>query len=386
MQRRLSLAVSLLSLAGLARESSSLLYNANGESAAYTGIGRLRGSRTCTAWLLDMKPAPPASAPAYVVTAGHCVGSLTENDILIDTAAGKMEVTFDYFVDTPDRRRVVPAERIAYATMKGADVAIVQLGATYEELTKVGLRPLAIGAGAREGVPVEIVGVPAQGLMTEELFLRKSRCVQGPAVDLLEHMWHWWGMRRNDCLDLKPGISGSPLLAADTRQVLGVVNTTTEDAFDRGDDIDCSLGVPCETGAAGPRVIDWAGYSVPIQGLERCFDEGGRFSLERAGCPLDDNRQVTLRRPGQRVLRPRVTDESGTLKFSTWQATLESARFPYYRYKAVAGPPAACRDAAGYGPVRSLAQGALIDDPIGEKDGHYSLCVLAGESPVIDSK
>jgi hypothetical protein len=28
----------------------------------------------------------------------------------------------------------------------------------------------------------------------------------------------------------------------------------------------------------------------------------------------------------------------------------------------------------------------VIDDPIGEREGHYSLCVLAGESPVVDAR
>ncbi|MBL8234314.1 MAG: trypsin-like peptidase domain-containing protein, partial [Bryobacterales bacterium] len=363
-----------------AAESSVLLRNSAGQSTAYSGIAAIVYGRTCTAWLLDTQPAVPASAPAYAIFNGHCVSFLQENEVIVDRPALGIELTFNYFVDTQDRTRIVKATRIAYATMKGSDIGIVELDAKFGELVSAGFRPLRIGDALPEGRTIEVVGRPGAGILVGQDYMRKARCTQGPAVNVLEHEWHWWALRRNDCIDIKPGSSGSPVIDPATGRVTAIINTTTEDAFDRGEDIDCTLGVPCEIEGARTRMVDWAAYAVPVQGVDRCFDTAGRFSLSLQGCPLDNGRQLGISRPYPPSIQP---VQNG--KLASWAVRPVAAALSHYRYKAIAGGPEGCRELNGYGPIRPLSLHPLIDEVIGSRDGYYTLCVIAGSTAAFDA-
>ena len=199
---------------------SVLLSGSVPEAGSYSGVGRFRGGATCTA--VFIRPSgddPPGDAPAYVLTNGHCVGFLAANEVILGGETGAT-VTFAFFHDATDRQVRVAARRVAHATMKGQDLAVVELGVGYRELVDQGIRPWGLAGyvpapGLNE--PVVVVGAPLQSDPSLS-FLRLAACrAGGRAPVVLERQWHWFDLDRNGCADIAGGSSGSPVLSREAR-------------------------------------------------------------------------------------------------------------------------------------------------------------------------
>src|SRR5262249_35027024 len=87
--------------------SSELLQNATRANDSFSAVGQFRVSRTGSGALIDPSSAGSASARAWLLTAGHCI-SLDPYGV-IGGQPLNAQVTFNFFVDTPDRRFVVRA-------------------------------------------------------------------------------------------------------------------------------------------------------------------------------------------------------------------------------------------------------------------------------------
>jgi hypothetical protein len=349
-----------------------LLANRDGQNAAYTGVGRLALGGNCTAFLIRT----PGAGAAYALSAGHCY-SLDSQAVFVDRQppANAPPVRFNFFADTTAAQVAAPIRRIAYATMKGRDILLLELAATQAELAARGVRALELEPDEPPaGEPVRIAGAPASFFEQREWFLRRADCTLGERADLLEFTWHFWDTRRNDCEDIVGGMSGSPLIVARTCRVAGIVNTSTHLAMARGGDFDCYAGRPCEIGGGAQRVEEETSYSVPVEGLSECFLPSGEFDLTRAPCPLDRGTQLTVTR------RVRNQRPGGR-----WNAAL-SGELPFFRYKAVAAGAGSCREETGYSAAMRLADHATIDDPLPEQENRYLLCVLAGNGASGDSQ
>ena len=111
---------------GAADEGPSVvLSNADGRNA-YTGVARLQGRATCSAALLDAGAG--AGAPAYVLTNGHCSTTFGSNELALDQPApSSYAASFGLFADTPAALHVVPVRRIAFSSMKGTDLSLMEL-------------------------------------------------------------------------------------------------------------------------------------------------------------------------------------------------------------------------------------------------------------------
>lgn len=350
--------------------ASELLDNANGENRRWSGVGQFQNGGSCTAFLIR-PPGAAGSSPAYVLSNGHCISTGSANEVIRDRAlATTSRVTFHYFRDTVSRQLPVRALRVLHSTMKGYDLAIVELDSTLERLTAAGLEPLELSQdepAANE--PVWSVGVPVSNVPREEQFLRRSECTLGPQADLIEFFWHFWGSYSNDCSDIFGGSSGSPVVERRSGRVVAVMNTTTVGAAIDTGDFPCFNGQPCEVAPGGFRYRRDTSYAVPVTGLVRCFGSDGVFDLAREGCPLDPGAQLNLSSP------PRAGKPG-----ARWNATL-SGELPYYRYKVAAEGLDDCRNDRGYGPPIALADSNRIADPLPEEPRRYYLCVLAGRSP-----
>lgn len=349
-----------------AAPSSRLLENGAGQNAAYTGIGRLVLGSNCTAFLIRT----PGSGPAYALSAGHCY-SLDSQSVFVDRALppSTRPVQFNFFADTAGASVAVPIRRLAYSTMKGTDIAVLELAATQAELASRGVRALELESGEpAAGEAIEVVGAPSSFFEPREWFLRRATCTLGGRADLIEFTWHFWDTRRNDCEDIVGGMSGSPVILARTGHVSGVVNTTTHLAFARGGDFDCYAGRPCELGAGGQRVEEETSYSISLAGLMECFRPSGEFDLLRPACPLDRGNQLAV---SQRTRNHRRGGRLG--------ANLAGG-LAYYRYKLVVAGAGDCRQEIGYSAPHPLAERPLIDDPLPEEENRYLLCVVAGDS------
>ena len=100
-----------------------------------------------------------SSAPAYVLTAGHCYvslsGAVAEADQVIVDEPALGRVRFMRFSDAKSYIEV-RTKRWVYATLKGVDIAILELDATFGELEKQGVIPLGRGG------PEALVPGPSQ--------------------------------------------------------------------------------------------------------------------------------------------------------------------------------------------------------------------------------
>jgi hypothetical protein len=69
-----------------------------------------------------------ATRRPLTVTNGHCADFPGSNQVIVDRAVVNHRVIFNYFADTVTAQRPVTVRRMAYATMKGLDIAIPRAG------------------------------------------------------------------------------------------------------------------------------------------------------------------------------------------------------------------------------------------------------------------
>lgn len=168
MQRSMRLAtLGLILLTQLADADDTLptapltLYNSAGQNAQWTGVGRLTWrNRLCIGTLLDSRDATfGTTGPAYLLTAGHCAGGVNGKVIVDLPLTGS--IAFNYFADTQDQRLTVPLKRTVWSSMQGADLALLELDATLDELLAKGIRPVKLGPSSTSTNRVQVIGEPS---------------------------------------------------------------------------------------------------------------------------------------------------------------------------------------------------------------------------------
>jgi hypothetical protein len=353
-----------------------LLRNADGRFDRYRSIGQLQGAAsTCTAVLLDT--AAPATAPAYAMTSGHCVGISGANEVLLDRDAGGAQVAFDWFTDVAEHE-VVPVTSVAWATMRGTDLAVLELGATVGELQDLGLRgwrPVEAVAptGSQDilmlGIPV---GAPIVDIPETERYLRLGQCTQdNEPVRLNERQWLWTASLRNDCPQVLPGNSGSAVLDPATGGLLGLISTTT---YKGEQGAECWLGRPCESGEDGEVSFPDTSYAQPVAGLAACF-AGGGFATGGA-CPLAAGPGPTLE-GAPLAVNPSASPpiEGMPPVQAAWDTTVGGEGIAQYRWKTGPLGTEDCAAEDGYSAPVSVAQ--AITEPLPTTEQRLLLCVVA---------
>ncbi|MEZ4595919.1 MAG: serine protease [Chloroflexota bacterium] len=185
----------------------------------------------------------PAQAPAYALTNGHCVDLFDATSVVRDgqPTPGAGGVAFGVAADGSPVAEASVAS-IRWATMKGTDLAVIELDTTLADLEAKGVVAYPIADAVAPGTPVVVVGGPASTDGSDRT-LRLGACTSGPPKDLFEWRWTWFGFPSSDCADIRAGSSGSPVFDPTTGSVVALVNTTTQGS---GDVTDCSMGRPCE--------------------------------------------------------------------------------------------------------------------------------------------
>lgn len=359
--------------------SQVLLANADGAFDVYRSIGRLAGaSLTCTLVLIDAARGVD-TGPAYALTNGHCLG-IDGNETFTDQPLEGVTAVFDYFADTPERL-TIPVTRVAWASMKGTDVAILELDTTAGDLGGAGYRLWPIGGPAspdeasRDVVMVGApVGVPLVDIPEHERFLRLGTCsMDTEPVRLNERLWLWDALR-TDCPEVLPGNAGSPLIDIATASLGGLVNTTT---YKGEAGAPCWLGRPCEVTEDGENALPDASYATPLDGLAGCFGPEGSFTLGGA-CGLDAGGGATI--DGAPVaVNPAADDPMGGAPRTTWATTVGGDGIASYRAKTGPIETTDCADPAGYGDPAPVA--TVIDEPLPTDEQRLLLCVVGGPGP-----
>lgn len=363
-----------------------LLKSADGAYDIYASIGQLQGaSSTCTAVLLDTGESP--TAPAYAITNGHCVGIFGANELVIDRAVEGTSVAFDWFIDRPEHR-VVPVTKIAWASMRTTDLAVLELAATPDELRGVGLkgwRPQAIEGGAGTSIDIVMLGVPVGApvvdIPEDQRYLRLGTCsLEVTPVVLNERQWLWPDALRNDCPEVLPGNSGSAVLDQATGGLVGLINTTT---YKGEAGAECWLGRPCEVNDDGEASLPDTSYAQPVGGLGSCFGDKGTFTLGGA-CPLGAGGGITSLDGAPLAVNPAASDPlTGKPAQATWSTTVVTPAPTTYRYKIGPLASTACADEAGYsGPIATTIP---IDDDLPTTEQRLLLCAVAEGAGLADA-
>ena len=357
--------------------SSELLRNANGANDAFTGVAQFLANSRCTGSLVDPSGAGAPAGKAWLLTAGHCI-SLEPYGVIRNQPLA-LPAQFNYFVDTRNNTVTVRTRTVGWSTMKGVDLALVELEATLGDLAARGIRPLSLASTAPDsGAPVYWTGISGTPIPAEQQYLRLGRCTLGRSVQLIESSWIWHNDLSNDCPDLYAGASGSPLFDARSGEVIGVIGTSTLLNFRQGPDYDCQVNRPCVIGFRRTEMQINTSYASPVHGLARCFDQRNELDVQRPGCTLDPGFQLTVR-SGANEVRPEVAGVP-----AAWDAALSGSQ-RYYAYKHFRAGDDDCADLTGYSRPFAVADAPVIRDRIGRNDGYYFLCVIAGDEPSIDS-
>ena len=357
--------------------SSELLLNATGANDMFSAVGQFRAALTCTGSLINPSGSGSPDARAWLLTAGHCIS--LEPYGVIRTQPLTAQVQFGFFIDTPDRRVTVRSRATGWSTMKGTDLALVELDATLGDLATQGIHPLRLAASSPETErPVFWTGISGSPIPPDLQFLRLGHCRLGHQVQLLEGSWIWNADLSNNCPDLYAGASGSPLFDEASSEIIGVIGTSTLLNFEQGPDYDCQVNRPCVIRAGGPVMERDTSYAARVPNLPACFDPANALDLGRPGCPLDPGFQLQIN-SGSNEVRP----EAGG-KPAAWNAALSGTQL-YYAYKHFRAGEDNCGRLAGYSAPILVANASVISDPIGNEDGYYFLCVIAGNTPLFDS-
>ena len=323
----------------------AILHNSAGQNSQWSGVGRLSfGNHQCIATLLDSRdPQAQAEGPAYILTAGHCAGGINGKILVDQPATGT--IAFNYFVDTPAQRLVVPLKRIVWNSSQGADLALLELDATLEGLLTLGVSPIKLGPSPASGSSVQVIGEPSaigQGL-------RLSACSERYQDISRAGNWVWRNVRRNDCQGLAEGASGSPVLEAGSNRLVSVINSLHDD----------------EVGA------------VPTERVQGCFI-AGKADLELDTCQLLPGFQLEQQGSRFTPLRKAKTLADGSLEQPGWNFEF-LIDTPRYRYK-TSTDALACEDPSGYSGTIPSSEN-VIDDPIGPAPGTHYLCLVGVQDP-----
>jgi hypothetical protein len=152
-------------------------------------IGQFFGPFNCTATYIEV-PFQTLDSPAYIITNGHCaVETFEDNPIYIDRPISA-EVVFKNIYGIPENQHVkFSTKKIAYGTMKGTDLAIIELNHTNRELQNAGIQPLKLATELPvKGAQVQALGYP---LSLTPINLRVSKGELGSVTKIAEYIWLW---------------------------------------------------------------------------------------------------------------------------------------------------------------------------------------------------
>lgn len=356
--------------------SSILLSNQKGESAQWNGVGKIFIDNTphCTASLIDTRIThDDDNGPAYILTAGHCVFNRADNTFAdVPYENDKGTIAFNYFNDTPDQYKTYKIKAVRWSTMRGSDIAVLELDTSLAALINEGIEPFKISQSPASNIEnIRIIGAP-EGLTEKEL--RMAICNQEPAGGaLVEELFTFYpGTSKNQCPDIRKGSSGSPVLDPDTHQINSVLITST---FGSTIDKQCKTDSPCEVIDGQPRWFENTHYSQPIGHLNACF-VNGTFDIQAEACALKTGPEF------ENITRIRIysriqIDAEGEPAYPTWKLAFALST-DNYRYKAVRDA-IDCKDPNNYSHAISTKD-ARINDIIGEVPGVHLLCIIGVES------
>lgn len=270
----LSFAISLPALAlplkaDLSSIQMPLSFTANFDFEGIVALSNCSGS------LIQLETASDSDF-GLILTNGHCFegGMPKPGDIVYNQPSRRSFTLLDSKANNAGK---VTATAVIYATMTKTDMGIYQLKETYSEIkSKFGIRPLTLASQrALESDAMEVLsGFWRRGYSCAiETFVNELREDKWTMFDSIRYS-------RPGCETIG-GTSGSPVVKAGTRTVIGVNNTGNESGSK------CTMNNPCEVDPNG-NVIHVKGYSYGQQTywVYSCLNSNNEIDLSVEGCLL----------------------------------------------------------------------------------------------------
>lgn len=243
-------------------------YNNSELKKEISGVGLFEGSMSCTASFVEI-PNMNIDSPAIVITNGHCTSDFYLDNTIHTNLSINATIVFNKLEGVPDDKLIqVKAKKILYSTMKGTDLAIIQLEVSNKFLIDKGIVPLKIS----NNIPMIGTKLIAYGYprFLNPLYLRKSEDYLGAPSIISEFIWLWKNLHSAKFQNIYSGSSGSPVFASSENAIFGMINTTTIGAVG-----ECELGAPCELRKnQNPSVASNTSYIVDVTNLYKCFYNG----------------------------------------------------------------------------------------------------------------
>lgn len=220
------------------------------------------------------------SAPTdmgMILTNGHCLenGMPRAGEAVVDRASSR---TFRLLsADAQSTVATLTASRIIYATMTGTDMTLYRLNTSFADIkSRYGVDPLTIADHkANLGDPIRVVS---------GYWKRIYSCsVDDFVYKLREDQWTWFGSMRykQPGCDVIGGTSGSPVINANTREVIAVNNTINESGAR------CTMNNPCEVNELGVVVYTrGAAYAQDVSAIYACLTRENQLDLTLPNCAL----------------------------------------------------------------------------------------------------
>lgn len=253
-----------------ALEFSKILSNQN--QYDFEGIVALSN---CSGSLIQLEGVSDANN-ALVLTNGHCLDTgFTNPGQFVYNQPSKR--TFTLLKPDSSRAGDITATQVVYATMTGTDIAIYKVRETYADIkAKFGIRPMVLSSQHPEvGTPMEVIsGYWRYGYSCQiEAFIPELREANWVMKDSIRYS-------RPGCETIG-GTSGSPIVQAGTKTVIGINNTGNEDG------LKCAMNNPCEVDKDG-NVTAHKDYSYGQQTYQiySCLTATNEINLSVPGCQL----------------------------------------------------------------------------------------------------
>lgn len=240
--------------------------------------GRYEGTAdfsNCSGFLFKTADAP-MSNKALVMTNGHCVTTFLGRMILSpgQAIANQSKSRSVSIVTERLTKLKLNTRKLVYATMTGTDMAIYELGLSYQDLFDRGIRSFELAATS-----------PQKSTLVEVISGHKnidySCAIDEILVGLREGGFDFnQSLRFSSECEQSNGTSGSPVILKNTRQVVGISNTFNKSGRS------CTDNNPCEIDNDGSiSIFHGARYGQQTALLTECITSG-KLDLSLAECKL----------------------------------------------------------------------------------------------------
>ena len=347
---------------------------ANSRSAAWSGIGRLRGVRGayCTASLIDTRnpDAPTENSPAYIITSQRCLNTDQHDNYayfggIQHTIPTQGKIHFNHFENTLSQTKTYDLKTITWQSDVGFNIAIIELKASLPDLIKAGIHPLKIApATPATGTEILALGIP------QNSNLYATNCTQLAPVDIASYPRVGIHLLPNRCADLTPGGRGGPILDKTSNELISLLVASNHGIKSRDH---CLANSPCELQYGLPLWSPDTHYTLPVSYLNRCFNQG-MFAAANPQCDLYELASVSIKGsdyPPARILQKLATDPAP--EPDTYQVAL-SASTPGYRYK-YTHTAQECHSRNNYSSVRNV-KSDLLNIVLDNTVGMHLICIL----------